>query len=419
MPIFKSETLATRRVFKQTNKMISITSALEIVKQTTPLLSVETISLENVCGRVLAEDIFADMDLPPFDRSQMDGYAVKAADLKGAPVKLGIVGESAAGKGWHHELKSGEAVRIMTGAPVPTGADAVQKVELSGENGDFVEIFEVAEVGKNIVQRASEIQKGEKLFSVGEIVNTAMIASLASFGYSYVKVGKCPRVSILATGSEIVPVDQIPAQDEIRNSNTATLNAYAEKCGAIVEALPVSGDDIAALELSISNSIEKSDVLILSGGVSVGKYDFTKAALRELGAEVFFEKVALRPGKPTVFAKINDTLIFGLPGNPVSAIVTFNLFVRTAILQMQGAVECELKSGFAVITDKLKGAKERDSLLPARLTTNEFGQLLAEPINWRGSSDFVSFSKADALIFVPQNTMLEAEAVAKIHFLPN
>jgi molybdopterin biosynthesis enzyme len=156
----------------------------------------------------------------------------------------------------------------------------------------------------------------------------------------------------------------------------------------------------------------------LSGGVSVGKYDFTKIALRELGAEIFFERVALRPGKPTVFGKLNGALIFGLPGNPVSAIVTFNLFVRAALLQMQGANDCELKSGFAVTAGKFKGAKERDSFLPAKLSTDKKGRLVAENLRWGGSSDFIGFARADALAFVPRDTTVEADSVVEIAFLP-
>jgi molybdenum cofactor synthesis domain-containing protein len=398
--------------------MISIADALKIIAENVSLLKTETIELSEVCDRVLAEGIFADMDLPPFDRSQMDGYAVRYADAQNAPVKLKIVGESAAGKGWRSNLKAREAVRIMTGAPVPAGADAVQKLELAGEENGFVEILEPVKIGQNIVRRASEIEAGVKVFEAGEIVNAAMIASLASFGCAKVKVARKPRVSILATGSELVPIEEKPAQDQIRNSNSLTLKVYAEKCGAECEILPIAGDEIEHLKLNIENAVKASDVLILSGGVSVGKYDFTKTALRELGAQILFEKVALRPGKPTVFGRLNDCLIFGLPGNPVSAIVTFNLFVRAALLKMQGANDYDLKPGFAVSGGKFKGAKERDSLLPARLSINENGQLIAENLRWGGSSDFVGFACADALVFVPQGSTIEARLIVKIAFLP-
>ena len=410
--------LRSSACLQQTNRMISIAEALKIIAENVSPVETEKIELSAVCGRVLAEEIRADMDLPPFDRSQMDGYAIRAADAENAPVKLKIIGESAAGKGWHSDLKAGEAVRIMTGAPVPPSADAVQKLELASEENGFVEILEPVKIGQNIVRRASEIKANAKVFEAGEIVYAGMIASLASFGYATVKVARKPRVSILATGSELVRIEQKPAQDQIRNSNSLTLKIYAEKCGAEGEILPIASDEIEHLKLNIENAVKAADVLIVSGGVSVGKYDFTKTALRELGAQILFERVALRPGKPTVFGRLNDCLIFGLPGNPVSAIVTFNLFVRAALLKMQGANDCDLKSGFAVSGGKFKGAKERDSFLPARLSTNEKGQIIAENLRWGGSSDFVGFAHSDALVFVPQNVRIEAGSVVKIAFLP-
>lgn len=392
--------------------MISISAAVQLVRENTPQLEAETIALESSVGRVLAEDVCADMDLPPFNRSQMDGFAVKASDTKNAPVRLRIVGESAAGTSWHGKLKAGEAVRIMTGAAVPEGASAVQKLELAAENGEFVEIFESANKGQNIVPHAAEVQKGATVLRTGDIVTAENISLLAAFGYAAVKVGMRPRVAVLSTGSEIVHVSETPSADQIRNSNTPMLCAYAERCGAIVEALPIAGDEIENLKSAIKNAA--CDVLILTGGVSVGKYDFTKAALHELGAEIYFERVALKPGKPTVFARLNKTLIFGLPGNPVSAAVTFQLFVRSAILQMQGASETELKTNFAVLAKSLKGAKERDSYLPAKLTTDKKGCLIATPLKSGGSSDFVSFAQSDALVFVPQGKTIAAGEVVTI-----
>ena len=205
------------------------------------------------------------------------------------PARLRIAGESAAGSGWHHEMKAGEAVRIMTGAPVPAGADAVQQVELTREADDakFVEILQSVEVGRSIVRRAAEIKAGETVLRAGEDINAAMIATLASFGYAQVKVGRRPRVAIMATGSELVDIDQKPGKDQIRDSNNYTLAAYATLAGANVERLPLAGDDPEELKRQMSAAVERSDVLITSGGVSMGVYDFTKAALKELGAEIF------------------------------------------------------------------------------------------------------------------------------------
>src|SRR5262249_4924586 len=270
----------------------------------TARLACEPVSLDQVRGRILAENIVADTDLPPFDRAQMDGYALRAADVASVPARLRIVGESAAGAGWHQEMKAGEAGRIMPGAPVPAGADAVQQVELTREHDSQVEILEPVALGRSIVRRASEIKSGDTVLRAGEEINAAMIATLASFGYAKVKVARRPRVAVMATGSELVDVAQRPGRDQIRDSNNYTIAAYAEAANALVERLPLAGDDTEELKQQIVLGAQRSDVLITSGGVSMGVYDFTKAALQDLGAEIFFERVALRPGKPTVFARL-------------------------------------------------------------------------------------------------------------------
>jgi molybdopterin molybdotransferase len=399
--------------------MIPISEAIKIVLQQASPLEVDSVGLSDALDRVLAEDIIADCDLPPFDRSQMDGYAVRAQDVSTTPARLRIVGESAAGRGWHHEMKTGEAVRIMTGAPVPVGADAVQQVELTRESDGEVEILERVDIGRSIVRRASEIKAGETVLRTGEDINAAMIATLASFGYAQVKVGRRPRVAIMATGSELVDVDKQPGLDQIRDSNNYTLAAYAKLAGAIVERLPLAVDDTQELKRQIAEAAALSDVLITSGGVSMGVYDFTKAALKELGAEIFFERVSLRPGKPTVFGRLGNTLVFGLPGNPVSVAVTFNLFARTALRAMQGAQEPALKEETAVLVRDLKGSIERESYLPAVLRTDGNGTLLAEPLKWGGSSDFVAFARATALIDVPAGMkIIEAGSRVKVVRLP-
>lgn len=418
--------------------MISITEAFKIIKRETFALQTETVDLENSVGRVLAAEICADMDLPPFDRSQMDGFAVRSEDTKNAPVKLKIIGESVAGKGFDGELNSGETVRIMTGARLPEGADAVQKVELTAEKNGFIEIAEKTKYQQNVNICASEIKSGAKVFDAGEIISEQMIAAIASFGCAAIEVFARPQISILSTGSEIVNIDETPQKDQIRNSNSIMLKVFAEKAGANAEILPLVRDDFETLKRTIAEAVRldsrfriqdsksknkseirssKSEILILTGGVSVGDYDFTKPVLRELGAEIFFERVSLKPGKPTVFAKLNDTLIFGLPGNPVSSAVTFYLFVRMAILLMQSARSYELKKGFAVVSEKIKSAKERDSFLPISVSTNKHGKLVVESVRFSGSSNFIAFARADALVSVPQGVNLEKDDVAEILFL--
>ena len=395
--------------------MIPISAALKIIKKHVGNLSAEKVEIGECCGRVLAEEICADMDLPPFNRSQMDGFAVKANDVKNAPVKLKIIGMSSAGTGFDGKIKTGEAVRIMTGARVPDNADSVQKVELTTESDGFITILEPTKLQQHIINRAEEIKKGAKIFDKGEIITKQKIAVLASFGYAKVKVAKKPKVAILATGSEIVEIDEKPQQDQIRNSNSVMLKALAEKY-ADVEILPIVKDDLENLKAKIQNAL--CDVLIISGGVSVGDYDFTKPALRELAAEIFFEKVSLKPGKPTVFAKLDDKLIFGLPGNPVSVAVTFYLFVRTALLKMQNADSCELKQSYAVASAKIKGAKERDCFLPVQVETDNDGKLVIESVCFSGSSNFIAFSNANALVLVPKGETFAPEDVVEIAYLP-
>lgn len=382
--------------------MISVSEAINIVLEKTKRLETESVSLVDARGRYLAEDVVADSDLPPFDRSQMDGYAVRAAETENAPVRLKIVGESAAGNGWHNEMKAGQAVRIMTGAPIPAGADSVQQVELTRDLDPLtVEIQQAVTLGRSIVKQGSEVRKGATVLKAGEHINSAMLAALASFGYAQVKVGRRPRVAVLATGSELVSVSEQPAQDQIRDSNNYSIGSYAELAGANVERLPLAGDDTTLLKQQIRDAAERSDVVITSGGVSMGVYDFTKAALKELDCEIFFERVALRPGKPTVFGRLpNGTLVFGLPGNPVSVSVTFNLFARTALLRLQGANEPQLLERTAILAQDVKGSAERESYLPAKLGTDTDGRLLVEPLKWGGSSDFVAFTRATALIIV-------------------
>ena len=402
--------------------MISVAEAIQIVRQQTKPLPAERVMIETAFGRVLAEDILADSDLPPFDRAQMDGYAVRADDVKETPARLRIVGESAAGKGWHHQLEEGQAVRIMTGAPVPAGADSVQQVELTTElkDGTIVELLETVETGKSIVKRGAEIKAGEVVLRAGTTINAAMMAVLAAFGYAEVPVFRRPHVAVLATGSELVAVDQKPGQDQIRDSNNYSITSYAELAGAIVTRLPPTGDETALLKKQIAEAAGRCDVIVTSGGVSMGVYDVTKAALKELDAEIFFERVALRPGKPTVFARLpNGTLVFGLPGNPVSVSVTFNLFARTALLAMQGTTEPALKRETAVLARSVKGTVDRESYLPAQLTTNDDAELVAFPLKWGGSSDFVSFALTTALVIVPANAKaIEAGSLVTVVRLP-
>lgn len=400
--------------------MIEIAKALQIIGRETRQLGSETVPIDGLVGCVLAEDIIADTDLPPFDRSQMDGFAVVADDIKNTPATLSIVGESAAGRGWHHKLQCGEAVRIMTGAPVPVGADAVQKVEAAREFGGVgaaasVELLEPTAVGRHIVRKGSEIKKGTRIFARGDIVYENMIAAIASFGYSRVKVAKRPRVAIVPTGSEIVDISKKPGRDQIRNSNSVMLDALCRKFCSLPVAYPIAMDDISLLTAEVETAAKNADILVLTGGVSVGKYDLTKAALRGLGAEIFFERVRLKPGKPTVFARLGKTVVFGLPGNPVSAATAFFLFVVAAIRQLQKAKDSSLRKGVGIATETIRGTKERDSYVMCRMSATAAGGILLEPLKTTGSSDLVTLGRADCMALVPRGIDIEIGYPA--HFL--
>ncbi|MEP7077337.1 MAG: gephyrin-like molybdotransferase Glp [Acidobacteriota bacterium] len=404
--------------------MIPVSKAFKIIDREVTGLGSEQITVENAVGRVLAENIVADMDMPPFDRSQMDGFAVRTEDVADPPVTLGLVGESAAGRGWHERMKRGETVRIMTGAPIPLGADAVQKLELARETGGqgghaVITIMESVERGKFIVGKGSEIKKGAVLFREGSVISQGMISGIAAFGYSTLEVAKRPAIAILSTGSEIVPIDQIPGRDQIRNSNSLMLKVLCEKAGATTRPMPIAGDDLDKLRSRISKTASdgKADVLVITGGVSVGKYDLTKAALKDLGAEIYFEKVRLKPGKPAVFARLGKMLIFGLPGNPVSSAVTFYLFVRRAIRRMQGANQIDLRSGYARTSSRLKGAAERETYLPIELKISSDATMIAEALKWGGSSDFIGFAKTEALAKIPRGRIYEAGEIVEIVYI--
>jgi molybdenum cofactor synthesis domain-containing protein len=382
--------------------MITVDHALSIVLDHIKSLSVETTLLEQAHNRILAEDIRADIDLPPFDRARMDGYAVRSADVGTAPVNLKIIGEIAAGATFDGEVNAGEAVKIFTGAPVPRGADSVQKVEVTETDGHYVTIKEAVTPGLFVTPHASEVSAGELVTERGREIGPAEMAVLASFGYVRVKVYGRPRIAIISTGSELVDVSIKPTAAQIRNSNSYTLAAYALGAGAIVDNLGTVEDTPEATRDALVKAAEGHDLVITSGGVSMGDYDLVKAALESIGARIYFDKVSIRPGKPTVFARRNQTYFFGLPGNPVSTSVTFNVFARPAIRKMQGENSPLLPTVRAVLANSIKDASSRRSYLPARLFIED-GRAIVESLKWGGSSDLVAFMKANALIIVRED----------------
>jgi molybdopterin molybdotransferase len=388
--------------------VIPVEEALAIVLRETDVLPKETVGLDNATGRILAEEVRSDRDMPPFHRAAMDGYALRAEDIRSAPVALEVIGEVPAGSWPDMEVGAGQAVRIMTGAPVPAGADAVQQVEKTRAVDEFhVTILEGLAAGVHVAPRGSEVGAGDVVLEPGNAVTPASVAVLASVGRSEVLVGRRPVVSILVTGDEIVDVAVAPGPGQIRNSNGPALAAQAREAGADVKVLGVARDEAGALRSAREGGLE-TDVLVVSGGVSAGDYDLVEPALEELGVSFFFTRVAIKPGAPLVFGRRGPTRVFGLPGNPVSAQVTFDVFVRASLLKMQGSrvvsrpwVEVELLA-------PLKNRSGRRAHMPARVRFEE-GRFVARPVRSMGSGDLVAHSRANALVALEaQRTQADA-----------
>ncbi len=382
--------------------MVSVEQALEIVLRETPALPPEEVPLEDALGRVLARDCAADRDLPAFDRAAMDGYALRAEDARDAPVALEVVGEVRAGEWPALAVGKGQAVRIMTGAPLPEGATAVQQVEKTRALDEFrVTILGAVSEGQNVAPRGSEVRAGDVVLERGRVVDPAAIGVLATAGQVLVSVARRPVVALLVTGDEIVGVAEAPGRAQIRNSNGPAVAAQARLAGAAVELLGVAPDRHDAIVEALRRGLA-ADVLLVSGGVSAGDYDLVEPALLELEVNLLFTKVRVKPGAPLVFGRRGQTLVFGLPGNPVSAQVTFDLFVRPALLKLQGASVLSRPRLGVELAEGVRNRSGRTSHVPARVRFED-GRLVARPLRSAGSGDLVAHARANALV------VLEAE----------
>jgi molybdopterin molybdotransferase len=401
--------------------MIPFEEALEIVLHEAPALPDEAVTLEEALSRVLAVDVVSDLDLPPFDRAAMDGYALRAEDVAAAPAALQVVGEVRAGQWPDLTIGPGQAARIMTGAPVPSGATAVQQVEKTQPLDEFrVTILSALAEGTNVAPRGSEVRAGDVVLARGRRIDPAAIAVLASAGKARVRVARRPLVALLVTGDEIVGVAATPGAAQIRNSNGPAVAAQAWLAGAEVRLLGVVPDRQDAIAEALRDGLA-ADVLVASGGVSAGDYDLVEPALLDLGATLLFTKVAIRPGAPLVFGRCGETLVFGLPGNPVSAQVTFDLFVRPALLKMQGARVLSRPRVEVELLGVVKNRSGRRSHVPARVRFEE-GRLVARPVRSQGSGDLAAHARANALVVIDDGRVLAvagetAEAVLLGSFL--
>jgi molybdopterin molybdotransferase len=358
-------------------------------------LPTEQIPSLDSAGRVLAEDVLADRDYPPFPRSARDGFAVRAADVPG---ELMVIGEVRAGEVYTGTVGMGRAVEIMTGAPVPEGADAVVMVEHTERSGDRVKITRSIKIGENFNAQGIEAKQGSTVLSAGRRLGFAEIALLAMVGRECVSVYRRPSVAILPTGDEIVEAGQQPEPFQIRNSNAWSMAVQVARAGGDPQILPIARDNYESTRKHIEQGLTH-DLLLLSGGVSAGKYDIVERVLADLGAQFFFDRVLVQPGQPLVFGHIGSRdrgkFFFGLPGNPASTMVTFEVFARAAVELLGGAAEAPLPLLQARLSKDVRHKPGLTRFLPAQVSAD--GSTVA-PEPWQGSGDVNSLARANAFL---------------------
>ncbi len=401
------------------NPTTTVAEALEAIVRTVRPLEPAACPLAEALGLVLAEPIHSDVDSPPFHKALMDGFAVRAADLTSRAGSFRVVEEVTAGEVPTKALGPQEATRIMTGAPLPPGADAVVRSEDADLSTDGTEVsFSVTGIapGTNIMPQGGSMRRGEPILKAGTRLWAPQLAVLAEMGRAVVPVRRRPRIAILATGNELVPVDVTPGPGQIRNTNETMLAAQVEQAGAHALPLGIARDELSSLRERIAEGW-RSDVLLLTGGVSVGVHDLVPAVLNDLGVRKVFHRVHMKPGKPVWFGVGEDggPVVFGLPGNPVSSMVCFELFVKTAIRRLMGMEPAAMRPLSARLTSAFEIRSERPVYHPARLSCAEQG-LLATPVRWLGSSDLRGTAEADSMIaFEPGTRRFAAGTVVPVY----
>ena len=388
--------------------MIPVREALEIILKDIKTLGTEEVEVLSSPGRVLAEDVVAGRPNPPWDNSAMDGFALRAEDTRGAgprnPARLRVIYDLPAGRVPKGPVGKGEAVRIMTGAPVPEGADSVVMVEKTKAvaDGEALVLEEVPR-GANIRKIGEDFPSGAVVIRKGTRVRPAEVLMLATIGRAHVKVYKRPTAAILSTGDELVDIDETPAAGKITNSNGFALSALVSEAGATPVQLGIARDTKESLAEKLAEAV-KSDLIISSGGVSVGDYDLVKDVLGEMGSEMRFWKVAIKPGKPLAFGVIGGKPAFGLPGNPVSSMVAFEQFTRPALLKMSGRSDIFRRTFPASVTAEIKKKPGSMNFLRARLFIDDSGGFSATPLEGQGSAVISAMVQANCFIIVPEET---------------
>jgi molybdopterin molybdotransferase len=380
-------------------QMISIDSAIDMVLAAVKPVAGERVDLLAALGRTLCAPLDADEDVPSFDNSAMDGYALRGGDIAAPPTALTVVAEIPAGRSVTTPVGAGEAAKIMTGAPLPPGADTVVPVEQTRQDGATVTILETVAPGANVRAAAEDIARGDRIIESGTVLGPAEIGLLASVGFVDVPVARRPRVAVLATGSELVPPGQPLGPGQIRNSNSFTAYGQVLAAGGEPVLLGIARDDLGETRELIARALEE-DVAITSGGVSVGEFDFVRQVQDELGVARGFWRVAVKPGKPVAFGTHGDTLVFGVPGNPVAAMVSFELYIRPVLLAMQGRRDIYRPCVLAAAAGPVKRAKDRTEARRCRVVRRA-GEIEFTTTGPQGSGILRSMALADGLAFVP------------------
>jgi molybdopterin molybdotransferase len=381
--------------------MITVTAAqAAVLEHVRPLLPT-TAALANALGLVLAEDVVSDLDMPPYDKAMMDGYAVRLADLPGGSGTLEVIDEIAAGKMPSRSLEAGQCSRIMTGAPIPPGAEAIVQVERSRlGDGRFVSFDDPGlKAGRHIMRRGQEMKKGDVVLARGALLRPQEIGVLATVGRPTVYTVPRPTVAVLATGDELVEPDRQPGPGQIRNGNGPTLVAKVLRAGGVPQYLGIAADRLDSLRAMVTAGL-KSDVVLLSGGVSAGKFDLVPGVLQEAGIVPHFHKVEMKPGKPVFFGTRDKTLVFGLPGNPVSTFVCFELFVRPAIRLLRGLKDPGTVLPSAKLMEDFSYRTDRPTYHPAWLEAGEKG-FQAKLVPWFGSPDLRALTACNCFLLLP------------------
>ena len=384
--------------------MMTVDEALDKILSHIHPLGFEKVSLLDALGRVIGEDVYARRDIPPLDNSAMDGYALRSVDVREAspdrPLQLEVIEDLPAGYISAKKLEKGKAIRIMTGAPVPKGADTVIPVEETKKENGSVLIFRATTSGENIRKSGEDVKEGDRVISGGDKVRPAEVGMLASVGRSFVSVYQRPLVAILCTGDELVDVDGDLDEVKIVSSNSYTLGAQVKDCGAIPLQLGIARDRKEEIEEKLRQGI-RADVLISSAGVSVGDYDFVKDVMKRLGMEMVFWKVAMRPGAPLAFGIIGEKPVFGLPGNPVSSMISFEQFVRPSLLKMMGHRKLFRPAVEAVLKEDIKKMAGKRYFIRGSVSF-EKNQYFVTSTGEQGSGILRSMVRANGLIVIPE-----------------